>query len=529
MAEVVSSPSSPSPSTEIISDDVTCPVCTKLVTKYEKVEVSGIGYHVVDCFRCGLGSNVGCGKSLHRDNFLEQLGKPFCNKCFSKYFLIGFGLPQSGNQDLLSAIETITCSPSKVISNDTNAATTNDATTNDAVSVEQVSIVTNNSNESTKQDSTGQFKMTAVDTPEKVEVAKGSTAAKVAAFSPTGKKDVKKCRNCLKTVYPAELCMAAGASWHKTCFTCGFLPEGEEDPHNGNGQGCGRVLPQDKIHLSCGIAFCNACFTKVFTSGAARGTVLRKKTTNVARQFNDTVDETDVQELDGFMAGSVFQEKKELKVKNIGSLQGDKCPKCSKTVYKMEALLAIGQTWHKSCFTCGGPGNADNLGCERSLPQDSFQQHKMLPYCKACFMKNFGKGNYKASSSNTNVPSKNIVIDTTGGLSFAEKAAAFKKKVHEGTDIASPTRDPRKKVSVGGGGSKCPVCSKTVFKMEEVLAIGNSFHPTCFTCGALGDGSSKEGCGKVLTRDQYLDGQGRIFCKNCYNKIFSNKGLQPSA
>ena len=185
MAEVVS-PSSPSPSTEIILDDVTCPVCTKLVTKYEKVEVSGIGYHVVDCFRCGLGSNVGCGKNLHRDNFLEQLGKPYCNKCFSKYFLIGFGLPQSGNQNLLSAIETITCSPSKVISNDTNDATTNDATTNDAttndattndaVSVKQVSIVTNNSNETTKQDSSGQFKMTAVDTPEKVEVAKGSTA-----------------------------------------------------------------------------------------------------------------------------------------------------------------------------------------------------------------------------------------------------------------------------------------------------------------------------------------------------------------
>jgi hypothetical protein len=65
--------------------------------------------------------------------------------------------------------------------------------------------------------------------------------------------------------------------------------------------------------------------------------------------------------------------------------------------------------------------------------------------------------------------------------------------------------------------------------MEEVLAIGQAYHQTCFTCGALGDGSKFEGCGKVLSRDQYLEGQSRPFCKNCYQKNFSNKGLQPSA
>jgi cysteine/glycine-rich protein len=326
--------------------------------------------------------------------------------------------------------------------------------------------------------------------------------------------------------------MAAGATWHKTCFTCGFLPEGEEDPHNGNGQGCGRVLPQNKMHLSCGIAYCNACFTRVFTSGAARGAILRKKAINI-RQVHDNVEaegSSEVQELDGFMAGSVFQEKekKEVKIKNIVVGQGDKCPTCSKTVYKMEALIAIGQTWHKACFTCGGPGNVEDLGCKRSLPQDSFQQHNMLPYCKACFMKNFGKGGYKVSSG-PSLPSNNVTIDTSSGLSFSEKAAAFKKTVHEGAEVDSPSRKGTGMKFIGGGGVKCPVCTKTVFKMEEVLAIGHSFHPSCFTCGALGDGSSKEGCGKVLTRDQYLDGQGRPFCKNCYNKVFSSKGQQPSA
>jgi hypothetical protein len=527
-----------------LSEDPICSVCVKTVHKYERVDVGGCAYHVADCFRCGLDGNVGCGKNLHRDNYFEQLGKPFCNKCFSKHFLVGFGSPQSNKQDFMVAIESITLSPNQVLISQNNKITNN----NKPKVLQTISETTTISNNN------GEIKLNVVDdnassnveTPKeedsnsdnksnqtKVEVPKGSTAAKVLTFSPTGKTEAKKCRNCTKTVYPAELCMAAGFTWHKTCFTCGYLPEGEEDPHNGSGQGCGRVLPQDKYHLSCGIAFCNGCFTRLFTTGAARGAILRKKAINV-RQVHDNIeqsgDNTETGELDGFMAGSVFQEKKQIKqprVTNVGSIQGEKCPSCSKTVYKMEALLAIGQSWHKPCFTCGGPGNVDNLGCKRSLPQDNFQQHNMLPYCQACFMKNFSS-TFKSRADRT-LPASNVAIDTSSGLSFADRAALFKQKVHEGTEVTSPSlKKQGSKLSIEGG-KKCPVCSKSVYKMEEVLAIGQAYHQTCFTCGALGDGSKFEGCGKVLSRDQYLEGQSRPFCKNCYQKNFSNKGLQPSA
>ena len=32
-------------------------------------------------------------------------------------------------------------------------------------------------------------------------------------------------------------------------------------------------------------------------------------------------------------------------------------------------------------------------------------------------------------------------------------------------------------------GPKCPVCQKTVYKMEELNAVGRIWHTNCFTCG----------------------------------------------
>ena len=54
-----------------------------------------------------------------------------------------------------------------------------------------------------------------------------------------------------------------------------------------------------------------------------------------------------------------------------------KCPVCSKSVYKMEEVLALDQSWHKACFTCGLGGGE---GCSRSLQnKNSFLDRQSTP------------------------------------------------------------------------------------------------------------------------------------------------------
>ena len=42
---------------------------------------------------------------------------------------------------------------------------------------------------------------------------------------------------------------------------------------------------------------------------------------------------------------------------------------------------------------------------------------------------------------------------------------------------------PRLSFGSASAGSKCTVCSKTVYKMEELLVEGKMWHISCFTCG----------------------------------------------
>jgi cysteine/glycine-rich protein len=148
-----------------------------------------------------------------------------------------------------------------------------------------------------------------------------------------------------------------------------------------------------------------------------------------------------------------------------------KCPSCRKTVYKMEELLALGFIWHKDCFTCGGPPGGDDpsLGCGRVLTIDAHDQHAGLPYCRGCFQRKFMLGGARGAV-----------------LNLPERGDAAKK--------GAPSAPPAEGFThLGGGGTKCGKCNKTVYKMEEVSCIGNVWHKACFTCG----GATDLGCGYV--------------------------------
>ncbi|XP_013786053.1 muscle LIM protein 1-like [Limulus polyphemus] len=63
-----------------------------------------------------------------------------------------------------------------------------------------------------------------------------------------------------------------------------------------------------------------------------------------------------------------------------------KCPKCSKSVYAAEEMLAAGQKWHKNCFKCGL--------CHKSLDSTNATEHGGELYCKQCYGRKFGPKGY---------------------------------------------------------------------------------------------------------------------------------------
>jgi hypothetical protein len=107
-------------------------------------------------------------------------------------------------------------------------------------------------------------------------------------------------------------------------------------------------------------------------------------------------------------------------------------------------------------------------------------------------------------------------------------------------------------VSIGSAsaGPKCAVCTKTVYKMEELLVEGKIWHITCFTCGGgkpdtpglftvflfhfgllvnkcMYDGI---GCKRVLKRDAYMMHEGDAYCHACYwdSRLFKPQGEAPA-
>jgi len=266
-----------------------------------------------------------------------------------------------------------------------------------------------------------------------------------------------------------------------------------------------------------------------------------------------------------------------------------KCAQCSKTVYKVEELLAISKLWHKSCFTCGGTASD---GCGRVLTLDKYLDHDNQPYCNACYSKLFrpkgyGYGNtlntdygstekslalsvdepsseplasspYRpspplpppvnatvASASSTIENTPNIKpsgkTDTPSDLPRAPKPShppptssslSVSNNIRVSTKPVAPVAskplstnsETQKKNSIASSipnSPKCPMCTKSVYKNEELQALSRIWHKSCFTCG----GSAKVGCGRVLTLDKYLDHDNQPFCNACYSKLYRPKGF----
>lgn len=78
----------------------------------------------------------------------------------------------------------------------------------------------------------------------------------------------------------------------------------------------------------------------------------------------------------------------------------------------MEEIVACGETWHKTCFKCGGYGTiAKEAGCGRVLTKDGYSDHAKQPYCNACYGRLFRpKGVGYGGTLNTEEVSRLVII-----------------------------------------------------------------------------------------------------------------------
>eukprot|EP01038_Epipyxis_sp_PR26KG_P013184 gene13184-17667_t len=297
-----------------------------------------------------------------------------------------------------------------------------------------------------------------------------------------------------------------------------------------------------------------------------------------------------------------------------------KCTVCAKTVYKPEETIAVGRTWHNSCFTCGGTASD---GCNRVLKRTDYVDHGGEPYCKACYTKLFGPKGFgysntlntdygegvgatsdsiatlsldnsrslsppkpsnpppppptavtSSDSSNTKIrstsptpivapppppihsnssnnstlkpsppppqtsnvtaesiektrstspsPTKVVPPPPIPATNKSSSVTVDSNATTQNSSINTRSISPKAlQATAANSTPKCTICAKSVYKMEEIIAIGVVWHTACFTCG----GKENNGCGKVLKRTDYVDHEGQPYCNPCYSKLYRPVGF----
>jgi len=107
-------------------------------------------------------------------------------------------------------------------------------------------------------------------------------------------------------------------------------------------------------------------------------------------------------------------------------------------------------------------------------------------------------------------------------ISISPTKAAAQPAYPGGPPPAEPMKKPfsgkkAQSMKFKPSGPVCPVCAKSVYKMEEVLCENVSFHKWCFRC-------SIPDCNKRLTAGKYASYAGQFYCKPCFMKCFKQKG-----
>jgi len=196
------------------------------------------------------------------------------------------------------------------------------------------------------------------------------------------------------------------------------------------------------------------------------------------------------------------------------------CPRCEKPVYFAEEVKALGNVYHKLCFSC--------TQCRKLLDPGSITEHDGELYCNNCYKKNFGPKGYGFGGGAGTLSMDDGVGYKTNPNAVDHKAKAYvapKKplmpnnsatNIKENGTVKPVTTNGVKIKPKWGGADICPRCGKSVFIAELMRAAGKAWHKSCFTCNI---------CNKRLESGTLCEREGEIYCKSCYGKNFGPKGI----
>lgn len=144
---------------------------------------------------------------------------------------------------------------------------------------------------------------------------------------------------------------------------------------------------------------------------------------------------------------------------------GNPCTVCQKTVYAAETLSFEKKIYHPACFVC----SVETCGKVMSASNAATFDDEL--FCKKCF----AEGGYAR---------KQAAQRSTGSVKTNALASKF-----------------------GGGGTKCPMCDKTVYPAEALSYDKVTYHGDCFCCSE---------CGKKMTPSGAAKFEEKLYCTKCF-------------
>lgn len=109
---------------------------------------------------------------------------------------------------------------------------------------------------------------------------------------------------------------------------------------------------------------------------------------------------------------------------------------------------------------------------------------------------------------------------SSGAVPAVRNLAAGMFSKRNGSASSSGTSGLHDNIARFGGMQQCPMCEGTVTALESVPGPrGTRWHRSCLTCVGEVAGRAKGGrCGKKLDSGAKVDVQGRVMCRDCFDK-----------